>query len=148
MANVNWLSMILATMTPVVIGSIYYHRSLFGKAWANSLAVPVGKLKGSNRVVILVAGTALSFLLSFFLLNFNNSGIGQEGQFDTFKHGAWHGAFVAVTIVTPVLLINAYFGKRNWKNILINWIYWIITLALMGGILDAMNHWENIVIPE
>lgn len=31
---------------------------------------------------------------------------------------------------------------------LINVFYWIITLALMGGILDAMNHWQNIPMPE
>ena len=26
---------------------------------------------------------------------------------------------------------------------LINIGYWIVSLALMGGVLDAMNHWPN-----
>lgn len=39
-------------------------------------------------------------------------------------------------------------AKRTWKHMLINIFYWIITLALMGGILDAMNQWKNIPMPE
>ena len=87
-----------------------------------------------------------SFFLSFFLLNFNNSGINQEGDFDTFQHGAWHGTFIAITVVSPVIISIGYFLRISWRKILILILYWIITLALMGGILDAMNHWENVLI--
>ena len=90
----------------------------------------------------------LSFFLSFFLLNFNNSGINQEGDFDTFQHGVWHGTFIAITVASPIIVLNGLFGQKSWKNMLINIVYWIITLAIMGGILDAMNHWKNVVIPE
>ncbi len=62
--------------------------------------------------------------------------------------GAWHGTFVAITLAAPILLINGFFGKRPWKHLLIHIFFWIITLALTGGILDAMNHWENVVLPD
>ena len=84
----------------------------------------------------------LSFFLCFFLLNFNNE-IGQEGIHDTFLHGAWHGIFVALFILTPILLINKIFEPRPWSAVFINISYWVVTLALMGGVLDAMNHWEG-----
>lgn len=143
MDNINWFSMALATITPLCIGYFYYHKALFGKAWADAAVTH----KKSNKVITLIVALVLSFLLSFFLLNFNNSGINQEGDFDTFQHGAWHGAFIAITTVTPVIVIHGFFGQKTWKFMLINILYWVITLALMGGILDAMNHWENIVIP-
>lgn len=148
MDEINWLSMILATITPVLIGSFYYHPATFGKVWMESIGMMDKDAKKPNRIVAFGIAIAFSFFLSFFLLNFNNSGINQEGEFDTFRHGAWHGTFVAITIVTPVIITNGLFGKRAWKNTLINIGYWIITLALMGGILDAMNHWENVLIPE
>jgi hypothetical protein len=147
MENVNWLSIILATLTPMCIGFLYYHKAVFGKAWMDSIGLTEEKAKEANLVVTFVVSMVFSFLLSFVLLNFSNDGINQEGEFDTFQHGAWHGAFLAVIIVTPVLIINGLFEQKRWKSMLINVFYWIITLALMGGILDAMNHWENIPMP-
>jgi len=147
MENVNWLSMILATLTPMFIGFLYYHKAVFGKAWMDSIGMTEEKAKEANLIVTFGVSIVLSFLLSFVLLNFSNDGINQEGDFDTFQHGAWHGAFMAIVIVTPVIIINGLFEQKRWKSMLINVFYWVITLALMGGILDAMNHWENIPMP-
>ena len=139
--------MVLATIMPLIIGYIYYHKSLFGNVWRDSLALAETSGKQFNTPSVLIFALVFSFLLAFFLLNFNNSGINQEGDFDNFQHGAWHGTFIAITVVLPVIVINGYFGRKNWKNMLINLGYWIITLTLMGGVIDAMNHWENIIIP-
>ncbi len=76
------------------------------------------------------------------MMNFNN-GVGQEGEFDTFKHGAAHGAILSVFLVMPIFITNGLFEQKSWKNMLINIGYWLITLAIMGGIVDAMNHWPN-----
>lgn len=148
MDNINWLSMVLATITPMFIGFFYYHNAVFGKAWMDSISMNDENVKQLNTTVAFGVSIILSFLLSFFLLNFNNDGINQEGDFDTFAHGVWHGSFIAVTVVTPVIVTNGFFGRKSWKNMLVNIFYWVITLALMGGILDAMNHWENVLMPE
>ena len=145
MDEINWFSMILATLTPLMVGFIYYHPAAFGKAWPETDRTDAKKGK---VVAVFVLAIVFSFFLSFFLLNFNNSGINQEGSFDTFRHGAWHGTFVAITLAAPVIFINGFFGKRPWKHSLIHLFFWIITLALMGGMLDAMNHWENVVLPD
>jgi len=52
---------------------------------------------------------------------------------------------VVVTVVIPVVMINGIYSKRTWKEILITISFWIISLALMGGIVDAMNHWQNVL---
>lgn len=145
--NINWLSMVLATLTPMLVGFIYYHKAVFGKAWMDSIGMTDEKAKEANMAVVFGVSIVLSFLLAFFMLNFTNDGINQEGEFDNFGHGAWHGAFAAIIIITPVMIINGLFEQKSWKNMGINVLFWIITLALMGGILDAMNHWENITIP-
>lgn len=147
MDNINWLSMVITTVIPVLFGFLYYN-VIFKNIWLDSIGIAYKKKKKITMTMIIGVSIIFSFLLSFFLLNFNNSGINQEGDFDTFQHGAWHGTFIAITIVSPVILLNGLFGRKSWKNMLINIIYWIVTLAIMGGILDAMNHWKNIVIPE
>ncbi|MBT8274018.1 MAG: DUF1761 domain-containing protein [Bacteroidia bacterium] len=144
MENTNWLSLIIATLIPLVVGFIYYNKNVFGKAWMNSLGLTEADLEKGNKAVIFSLSIVLSFLLAFFLLNFNN-GPGQEGEFDTFKHGAFHGFFIGFVVGMPIMAINGLFELKKAKTILINILYWIITLAIMGGILDAMNHWPNTI---
>ena len=79
-------------------------------------------------------------MMSMFLL-INVDGPGQEGQYDSFKHGMAHGVILAVMIAVPVLVTNGLFERKNFKNLAINALYWIITFALMGGVIDALNHW-------
>lgn len=56
----------------------------------------------------------------------------------TFKHGAFHGAFLGgLFMVLPVLGTNALFERKGFKYIAVNAGYWIVCLALMGGILAA-----------
>ncbi|MBT8257968.1 MAG: DUF1761 domain-containing protein [Bacteroidia bacterium] len=142
MEPINWLSMVIATLTPLVVGFIYYNKNVFGKAWMISLGKTEEDLKQGNKALIFGLSIVLSFLLAFFLLNFNNSP-GQEGEFDTFRHGAWHGIFISVVVGIPIMVINGLFELKKAKNLLINIGYWVLTLALMGGVIDAMNHWPN-----
>jgi hypothetical protein len=55
--------------------------------------------------------------------------------FRTFKHGAFHGTISALFLAMPVVAINAVFERRGFKYIAIHTGYWIITLALMGGLI-------------
>ena len=124
------------------MGFIYYHKALFGKAWMDSIGMTEEKAKEANMPVVFGISLVMAFFIAFFLLNFNN-GPGQEGGFDTFKHGAFHGVFITIVLVMPIFITNGLFEQKSWKNMLINILYWMITLAIMGGIVDAMNHWPN-----
>lgn len=137
--NINWLSLILSTLTPMVIGFIYYQKWLFGKAWATSISMPKAQRIKMHPILGLGISFIVCFLLSYFLLNFCN-GAGQEGEFDTFQHGATHGLVLSVFVIIPISITGALYNERSWSNVLINAGYWLISLPLMGGILDAMNH--------
>jgi len=142
MESINWLSLVISTLIPIVVGFLFYHKNVFGKAWMHSLHITEDDLAKGNKALILGVSLVMSFFLSYFLLNFNNSP-GQEAAFDTFGHGVWHGVFVAIIVAMPVLVISGLFELKKIKSLLINILYWIITLGLMGGVMDAMNHWPN-----
>ena len=142
MENVNWLSLIISTLIPTIMGMIYYHPKVMGKAWMDSFGMTEEKVRQGNMPVMMIVSIIMAFLLSFFLLNFNN-GPGQEGEFDTFGHGAFHGVFVAIVVSLPIYISNGMFEQKSAKNLLINAAFWIICLTLMGGVVDAMNHWPN-----
>jgi hypothetical protein len=138
--SINWLSIVIAALIPMVMGFVWYHKALFGKAWMDSIGMTEEKAKQANMPVMFGLSLVMAALIAFFFVNFNN-GPGQEGEFDTFKHGAAHGVIIALFVVMPVMITNGLFEQKSWKNMLINLGYWVITLALMGGVIDAMNHW-------
>jgi hypothetical protein len=140
--SINWVSMVIATLIPMVMGFVWYHKAVFGKAWMDSIGMTEEKAKNANMPVVFGVSLVMAFLLAFFFVNFNN-GPGQEGEYDSFKHGAFHGVFITIVVVMPVMVTNALFEQKSWKNILINLGYWAVTLALVGGVVDAMNHWAN-----
>lgn len=142
MENVNWLSMVISTLIPMIVGFAWYHKAVFGDAWMKSIGMTEEQAASGNMAMTMGISLVMAFILSFFLINFNN-GPGQEGQFDTFKHGAFHGVFIGIVVVMPVFVTNGLFEQKSWKNLFINLGYWLLTLALMGGVLDAMNHWPN-----
>ena len=147
MPPINWVSVIIAALIPMLVGFIWYHKSLFGKAWMESLGMSEEQAKKANMPVMFGVSFIMSLLLSMFVLN-NVDGQGQEGQYDSFKHGMAHGFLIGLMVAMPIMITNGLFERRKWKNMLINVGYWLITLMLMGGVLDAMNHWGDYVPPQ
>ncbi|MBT8190710.1 MAG: DUF1761 domain-containing protein [Bacteroidia bacterium] len=145
MENVNPLSMVIATIIPLVTSMIIYNKAMFGNHWTQAFGISEDKVQKAGTPFVILVCLVLSSLLAFFMLNFCN-GTGQEGEFDTFRHGAAHGAILSVFVIFPVIGINGLFEQGGMLNLklrmlmFVNTAYWVITLALMGGVLDAMNH--------
>lgn len=142
--EVNWISIVLSAITPMVVGFIWYHQKVMGTAWMHAVGMTEEKAKEANMGLVFGISFVMSVLLTFFLLGFNN-GPGQEEAFDTFGHGAFHGAIVALFVAMPLFVTNGLFEQHSWKLMFIHVGYWVITLTIMGGIVDVMNHWPNVV---
>jgi hypothetical protein len=127
-------------------GFIWYHPKVFGKAWMDSLGLTEEDLNKGNMAKIFGISFVMAVLLAVFLLP-NTNGPGQEGVYDTFKHGAAHGLILGIMVALPVMISNGLFERKSWKNMIINGAYWVLTLCLMGGVIDAMNHWPVDMAP-
>jgi hypothetical protein len=159
----NILVVFLAGLIPMVMGMLWYSKMLFGNAWMRINRFREEDMKGANMVVLFGGALVFSMMISFFLNAIVihqfalYSLVGGEARtpadkewldatmkvygnnFRTFKHGALHGAIAAVFFVLPILGIPALFERRGWKYILIHLGYWVVTLALMGGVLSQWN---------
>jgi hypothetical protein len=142
MEQINWLSLIIASLIPTITGMIYYHPKVFGNVWMKSIGLTKEDCEKQSKLKMFIISIIMSFILSIALLNFNNL-TSQEGEFDTFGPGAVHGRVGSRFIIMPILVTGGLYELKNFKNIAINLVYWMITLALMGGTVDAMNHWPN-----
>ncbi|MFI0429699.1 DUF1761 domain-containing protein [Mariniflexile sp. HMF6888] len=155
----NIFAILVAAISALVIGFIWYNPKVFGTAWMQAADMTEEKMKGANMVKIfglallfafllatalpgivihqmgalsLVGGDSVNALPSYeaFMLDYSEA-------FRTFKHGVLHGVIVGVFIALPILGTNALFERKSAKYILINAGYWIVTLGIMGGIICA-----------
>ncbi len=155
----------LAALIPLIIGFVWYNPKVFGKAWMRAADLTDEKLKTGNMLIRLLVTYALSFLMALFIQSLvihqshvsailiNEPGMGVSKSeigmlydnfmsrfgtnFRSFKHGALHGTITGIVFVTPIIAINAMFERRKFKYIAINAGYWIVSLALMGGVICA-----------
>lgn len=145
MFEINYLFVVLAALIPMITGAIFYG-PLFGKQWMNSLGYTQNNLPEPVKMpIVYVVSLVLSFILAFFLISLiemTHKTCGETGEIlfgshDTFGHGALHGFFIGLGVAIPVLVNNLLFQRMKGSNILLNVAYWLITISLMGGVLDA-----------
>ncbi len=135
--HVNWLAVAAATLTPMIVGFIWYHPKVLGGVWMKANGLTEDDLKGRNMGLIFGGALALAFMLALFLM-LNVTGFGQEDErFHTFKHGLGHGLLLTFLVVLPLFGTNALFEKRSWSWLLVNVGYWWLTLSIALGILSA-----------
>jgi hypothetical protein len=167
MVKLNLLVMALAALVPLIVGFLWYNPKLFGTAWMRETGMDPETSKPKNMALILGLTYLFSFLmcipLSFMTIHqfglnsmlmkepgFSETGsamnnyimdfMSKYGQnFRTFRHGVIHGILGGLLLVMPVIAINAMFEGKKFKYIAINSGYFIVCMAIMGGIICAFT---------
>jgi hypothetical protein len=163
----NLVAVLIAALVPMLTGFIWYHKKVFGSAWMKAAGMDEEKMKGANMALIFGLAYLLSFFLAFAMqfivihqshvysvvmgdasLNDASSELSimlknfmekYGNNFRTFKHGTLHGTIAGITVALPILGTNALFERKSFKYVAINAGYWILTMALMGGVVCAMQ---------
>lgn len=158
--NINWLAIFVAAFIPTVIGFLWYNPKVFGNAWMKAAEMTDEKIKNANMLVIFGVSLILSLMLSLAMNNWSIHQMNVPGVFHgdssqeataflqdfaakygdryrTFSHGSVHGLIAGFFIALPILGTNALFERKGFKYIAVNAGYWIVTLAIMGGLICA-----------
>ncbi len=156
------LTSALAAFIPLLFGFIWYNPKVFGTAWMKVAGLTEESMKGTNLALVFGLTYFFGFLIAVGLHSITIHQFGIQGllqpeqgysdpegaittlkgmaevfghKFRTFRHGMIHGTINGIAILLPVVAINGLFERRGWKYILINAGYWIISTALMGGVI-------------
>jgi len=135
MVDVNYLAILLAAVSSMVLGSIWYG-PLFGKTWMGLMGLSkkditmtggeMGKLYGTQ----FVGSLFMAFVLSHSLI-FARAYLGIEGILAGLQTGFWNW----LGFVGPVTLGGVLWEGKSWKLWLLNNGYYLILLMTMGVIL-------------
>ncbi|NOT37711.1 MAG: DUF1761 domain-containing protein [Saprospiraceae bacterium] len=160
----NFLIVLVAGLVPALLGMIWYHPSLFGKAWQNEVGHTDEKVAAMrskmmlNMVIMIVFSIFIAFMLmpivnhqwGVFSLLENQPGMHDDPpsnpdfkmmmdkygtNFRSFGHGALHGLITGLLFVFPLIRLTTLWEGKSWKFVFIQAGYWILSLILMGGII-------------
>ncbi|MFI0491442.1 DUF1761 domain-containing protein [Flavobacterium sp.] len=161
--EINWIALLLAALSTLVVGFIWYNPKVFGAIWMKETGIKMegGKPNGSEMAKLLGISLIYAFMISI-ILQFNV--IHQFGAFSmtggdilhakpsynafmadyidafrTFKHGAFHGFLVGLLLALPMIGTNSLYEKRSFKYVLVTGGYWIVCFTIMGGIICSMK---------
>lgn len=157
--GINFIALIVAAVVTLVTGFIWYHPKVFGTIWMKENNLTQEELRTGNMLKIFGFTYLFSLMITMTLmsLTIHQSGaIGMIGgppmvesakpsftafmadygtAFRTFKHGSLHGFMAGLFFALPIIGINGLFERKSWKYIFVHAGFWMLTLALMGGII-------------
>lgn len=130
--DINYLAVLLSSLSFFIIGSIWYSPLLFASAWMKELGFK--KDPQTNRSMLKIFG--LSFLLMF-IMAFNLAAfIGNDAGF---QFGLTAGALTGLGWVALALGILYLFERKSFRFWLINAGYMAVGFTAMGAIIGAMQ---------
>ncbi|MEO8759923.1 MAG: DUF1761 domain-containing protein [Bacteroidia bacterium] len=162
----NFIAILVAAIVPLLVGFIWYNPKTLGNAWMKAADLNMDKIQGANIPLIFGLTYVFSFFIAM-TMNFvtiHQFGVQSTlmadpaaladpttpigayfadfmakygNNFRTFKHGVLHGTITGLLFIMPIIAINAMFERKGFKYVAINSGYWIVCLALMGGIVCA-----------
>ena len=159
--EINFLAIIIAALSTLAVGFIWYNPKVFGTIWMKEAGIPNEKSKGSNMAITfgmsLIYALFISLILRFLVVH-QTGALGMVGgdasiakpsfaafmtdygtAFRTAKHGALHGFLTGLFFIFPIIANNAMYEKRSFKYTMIVSGYWTVCFTIMGAIICQMQ---------
>ncbi len=133
--DVNWLAIVVATVSNMVLGMLWYG-PLLGKRWMKAMGMDPNmmmdkaKRKEGNRAMMLMV--PLAFLTAYVMAHF----VDYTGSV-TIKDGAQCGFWLWLGFQLPLILQGRIFENKKMELIYINGSYQLAALMLQGAILAS-----------
>lgn len=154
--EMNIYAILVAALTTLVVGAVWYSPILFGKPWMKETGLTDEDLKKGSMLKLFGLTFIFSIMIAMIMqvLTIHQFGpLGMVGGdatkalpsydafmadygtvFRTFKHGALHGLMSGLFLAFPLIAINGLFERKSWKYVLIHAGYWIVCMTIMGAI--------------
>lgn len=129
--DINYLAVLVAGLSSLALGFLWYG-PLFGKAWMRHIGKTEEELKADYSPVIhvwsLLFALAMAFVLAVFI-----SWIGVEDL----GRGLLVGLMAGIGFAFIPFAVNNLYQKSPIGLVMINSLYHVVLLAIMGAILGA-----------
>lgn len=163
MEQANWLLIPAVAFIPLMLGSIWYSKKVFGNVWIQSAEISEERASSGNMVKVfglsylfcllgayILSTTAVhqSAVFQLFMMDvslqdpsstasvFLNDFMNTYGdRHRSFGHGLIHGMELALMLGLCLIGVNSMFERRPFKYVMIHVGFWMLSFGLMGGLL-------------
>ncbi|MBI2593774.1 DUF1761 domain-containing protein [Candidatus Daviesbacteria bacterium] len=134
---INWLAVIAAAVSNMVLGFAWYSDALFGKQWRKLSGMTFeGKPTQNQMVKMIVLGFGIAFVMAYVLNHstvFASSYLGVNGVPAGLMSGFWNW----LGFVFPMLLSAYIYEKKPLQYVFINSGFWLTSMLVMGVIISV-----------
>ena len=134
--EINWLAVLLATVSSMVVGAVWYAKPVFGKRWMRLSGLTDENMKGAALPLI------ITFVVSFF------TAAVLAGSAAIAQH-FYEGNFLLNAVLTAVILWIGFtasrmithdlFDRRPSSLTVLNLAHELVTIVVMGLIIGAFG---------
>ncbi|PYT97706.1 MAG: hypothetical protein DMG38_18630 [Acidobacteria bacterium] len=134
MHSLNWLAILAAAISTMILGFLWYSPFLFGKAWAREMGYDLkdkAKMDEMRKSAgPAYAGSFVASLISAFTLALILHGLRAE----SLHFGLMASFHIWLGFVATVQFTGALFTKQSLKLFAINAAYQLVCYLLMGAV--------------
>jgi hypothetical protein len=128
----NPLAILLAGLSNVILGMVWYNPSVFGSAWMRmSNITPDQAEKGKKRMPLMALSGFVAAMFMAWVLSIVQAAFGVYDIISALDVGFW----IWAGFVAPVLLGSVLWETKPFTLYLINATYWLLALLSMSAIL-------------
>ena len=133
--EINWIAVLAATVSAMVVGFIWYAPSVFGNTW-----MAMAKVEGTNKGMFgAMLSAVIGSLLTAYILA-HVSYLAHAFFKNSFFMDAVNTAFwLAIGIAATTLAIHSSFEKKPWKLTAIAIGNRVVTLLVMGAVIGLLK---------
>jgi hypothetical protein len=128
--NLNWLAIFVAATSAFILGGLWYSPLLFAKRWMKETGITEESARDANMMKTFGLAFILSLIASFFLAMFIGPDAGAG-------FGALAGFMAGFGWVFTYIGISYLFEARTLAHFLINAMYSVVSLTIMGFIIGV-----------
>lgn len=134
--EINWLAVLLATLSTMVVGTVWYTPKVFGDKWARLAHVDLGKKQGMAGPL---AGAFIASLVTAYVLAhvayLSNKFFGDSFLQNALSTGFW----LWLGFVAARLFVHDAFEGRPAKLTLLNGAHEFVTIMVMALIIGLIK---------
>lgn len=124
----NFWAVFTTAIISVVLGALWYSPLMFGPAGAHLKGADKHSREKSGKTYVLVFIAAV-------IMNYVVAHVVAYATALTFVEGVQTGFWLWLGLVAPVLLAGTLWEGKPWELFLIKGAHYLVSLALVGGIL-------------
>ncbi len=129
--DVSFWAALLAALSYMVIGALWYSPLLFGKVWLKETKISQKEMNGYGRAIVgsFICGFIMSYLMGYFIAATHST---------TVFYGAQIGFFIWLGFIATTRALGVLYSGHSWRLFFIDAGYLLVAALTIGGILGAM----------